>query len=400
MQADAQAKLASVVESSYGKLLAALVRRWGDLESCQDALAEAFAVAVEKWPTQGVPDHHEGWLLQVARRRLIDGYRRGKRGQELEREAADLEREPDSRLPDERLELLLLCAHPALDIKVRVPLMLNAVLGLSAHKIAAGFAVAPATMSARLLRAKKKIRETGLRFEIQPGKEREARLKSLGESLYLAFSLEADELGDDGNSGEARAELLALARIFAHLDPHNPEALGLLALMLYQSAREPARLDSEGAWVAFESQQTSLWNRELIEEAEQTLLRAHGYDRLGRFQLEAALESAQIHGRLLGLTDWGVILQLYEGLAICSPTLGGSVAHASALLHSGHPEEARLKLASLGEEAVRHFQPYWATLAATCRKLGLPADARLAGERARELARSNAQRNFLSSLEG
>ena len=147
MQADAQAKLASVVESSYGKLLAALVRRWGDLESCQDALAEAFAVAVEKWPTQGVPDHHEGWLLQVARRRLIDGYRRGKRGQELER-AADLEREPDSRLPDERLELLLLCAHPALDIKVRVPLMLNAVLGLSAHKIAAGFAVAPATMSA------------------------------------------------------------------------------------------------------------------------------------------------------------------------------------------------------------------------------------------------------------
>ena len=391
--------LARVARDSYGRLIAQLVKRWGDLGLAEDALSEAMTLAVSRWPSGGVPNSPEGWLLAVAHRRCIDQVRRKSRGRELEREALQpwaQEGEELSSIPDERLELMMLCCHPALTQEIRVPLMLNAVWGISARRLANGFALKPSAMSARLLRAKQKIKETRLRFPKPSPDEFEERIGSLRQAFYLAFNIAAET---DQPEFSLRTEISSLVELLRKLQPApDPETLGLLALFKFQSARDPSRRRSDGTMISFLEQDIELWDLSLIREAERLLTQAHRGGILGRFQLEAAIESAHIKGRYRGETDWPAILTLYQGLLTTTSNLGPRVAFAGALLEAGELLQAEEVLQSLQPESVAHYQPYWATQAALLKTLGRQKESQEALARAKALSQSPAQKAFLEEL--
>ena len=389
----------AVARRSYGRLIAALVRRWGDLAAAEDSLSEAFTEALRDWERRGLPRDPEGWLLAVAQRRQIDLIRRSSNGRRLE---ASVEwPEPEGwqpELPDERLELMMLCAHPSLDPQIRVPLMLQAVLGVSAHWLAQGFAVSPASMSSRLVRAKKRIKHNALRFELPPESERVGRLQSVLDGLYLAFTLEGDSLGDNQRAPGLRAEVAALLDILVTLWRSHAELLGLAALVAYQLARQESRLDGAGQWVPFWEQEVSRWNRALLAKAEELLIEAHGLEAPGRYQIEAAIESAHIGARLSGRSNWPQVLGLFEWLVKLAPCLSTEIARASALLQSGDHQAAWQALQAIDPSSVEHYQPYWAALWAVSSKRGDGELACFAQGRAEELAQGESQRRYLDRL--
>jgi RNA polymerase sigma-70 factor (ECF subfamily) len=379
------------------------MKRWGDLAAAEDALSEAFAEALRDWPRRGVPNQPEGWLLQVARRRLVDGLRRSSTGRRLQSSLptplACEDNEPDGNaLPDERLELMMLCAHPSLEASVRVPLMLQAVMGISAHRLARGFALSAANMSCRLVRAKKKIKQNKIRFEVDSFEERQERLGSMLEGLYLAFSLESDCLGEKPAGQSLRHEISHLLDLLLHLWGSEPELLGLASLVSFQLARERSRLDADGNWVALGDQDIGQWDLVRLRKAEALLHQAHQAARPGRYQLEAAVESAYVHGRLTGRSNWPDVLALYQALEGIAPCLGVRVAAAGAHLQSGSPTAALARLQAMDPSSVQLYQPYWATLAAVWRALERSEQARAAEVQARELAHGQAQRLFLDRL--
>jgi RNA polymerase sigma-70 factor (ECF subfamily) len=377
---------------SYGKLLAFLAARTRDLAGAEDALSEAFASALATWPTQGVPRAPEAWLLQVARRKTLDaGRRRQVRQAAMDplRMLAEAAGDPGPAIPDERLRLMFACAHPALDPAVRAPLMLQCVLGFDAVSIGTTFLVAPAAMGQRLVRAKRKIRDAGVPFRVPDPDELAARLDAVLDAIYAVF---AAGWTDPALTEEA----LWLGRLVVALLDGEPEALGLLALMLHVQARRPARRDANGTYIPLSAQNPADWQDELIEEAEALLLRASRLQRIGRFQLEAAIQSAHAARRLTGLTAWAEVVALYDALLARTESPVVALNRAVAV---GEFYGAAAGLAALdrvaADQRLTDYQPYWAARATLLADTGDADAADAAYARAIGLEPDQAVRRFL-----
>lgn len=364
-------------------------------------MAEAFATALVDWPLKGCPKNPEAWLLTVARRKAIDGVRRRHSAEavaaQLQVLVDGLDVGLDAAIPDQRLALLFACAHPALEVGIRAPLMLQVVLGLDAKAIASAFLTSPAAMGKRLVRAKEKIRQAGIPFVIPEHEELSGRLDAVLDAIYAAF---AEGWTDPGGADVARRDLteeaLFLARIVVELLPNEPEALGLLALMLYAESRRHARRNVQGEYVPLAEQDTALWDSKMIDAAEMLLRRASALHCMGRYQLESALQSAHVHRCRTGEADWETVVQLYDALAtLCdSPVVALNRALAVAEIQG-----AQVALETIQQLAadvrLTEYQPYWAASAQLLTKTGAHTEARRAYEIAIGLERDPAVRRFL-----
>lgn len=381
--------------ASYGRLLSILAVRTGDVAAAEDALGDAFLAALTQWPVDGVPRNPEAWLVTAARRRLIDAARRRRtRDDKRGLLAASLEAPADAEdFGDERLRLLFVCAHPAIAAAARTPLMLQTVLGLDAARIASALRVAPKTMGQRLWRAKTKIRDARIPFDVAP-QELAERAFAVREAIYAAYGSGWDDLSAGASASRGLTEeAIWLARLLVRLLPDDPEARGLLALLLYAEARARARRDREGAYIPLSEQDTARWDAPRIAEAEALLGEAARMGRIGPLQLEAAIQSAHIAIRRSGAHDPRAVALLYHALVQLAPTLGVRVAHAVALAHTDGPAAALARLEAI--EGARDYQPYWSARAHLLALLGRQADARAAYLRAAGLTEDDGVRRWL-----
>ena len=402
-EGDAQARVTAdaVARRSYGKLVAFLAARSRDVAAAEDALSEAFQAALMDWPVKGCPSNAEAWLLTVARRKLIDRARRERSSEaaagQLQLLADELGAVAEEEIPDRRLALMFACAHPAIEAAIRSPLMLQVVLGLDAKSVASAFLMSAAAMGKRLVRAKNKIREAGIPFHIPERDELPERLDAVLEAIYAAF---AEGWTDPGGTDAARrdltAEALFLARVVTELLPDEPEALGLLALMLHAEARRGARRNAEGEFVPLADQEPAKWNERMIGEAETLLHRASTFGVNGRFQLEAALQSAHVHRCRTGRSNWAAVVQLYDALLglTGSPVVAINRAVAIAELHGATAALAAMPQPD-ADARLREYQPYWAARAELLARTGASGEALHAYEVAIGLERDPAVRRFL-----
>ncbi len=387
----------AAARGSYGRLVAILAARTRDIAAAEDALTEAFAAALRTWPARGVPANPDAWLLTAARNALSNARRhhrvRDAAAAELLRRVEELA-DAGQEIPDERLRLMFVCAHPAIDRGVRTPLMLQAVLGLDAAQIGAAFLVAPAAMGQRLVRAKARIRDAGLRFAVPEGPDLAARLADVLGAIYAAYGTGWDALSDAGLGGLA-AEAIHLGRVAATLMPAAPEAQGLLALMLYCEARRAARRDAEGRFVPLARQDARLWNRDMIIEAEGLLTAASRAGQFGRFLCEAAIQSVHVQRPVTGRTNFAALRVLYDLLARHAPGVGVEVARAAMLLEAGDVPGAAVALEALPATEVASYQPYWVARARLAAQAGQAPAAAQALQRAIGLTTDPALRDFL-----
>jgi predicted RNA polymerase sigma factor len=395
----------AVARRSYGKLVAFLAARTHDVAAAEDALSEAFASALADWPRKGCPANPEAWLLTVARRKLIDSYRGQRReipGEDLQLTveglgAAAIAAETPTQIPDQRLALMFVCAHPAIDAGIRAPLILQVILGLNAEAIASAFLMSPSAMGKRLVRAKEKIRQAGIPFIVPEREELSGRFDAVLDAVYAAF---AEGWSDPGGTDVARRDLteeaMFLARLVTELLPQEPEALGLLALMLHAEARRRARRRADGEYVPLAEQDPALWDSQMIDEAEALLLRASALGTIGRYQLEGALQSAHVDRCRTGRTNWVEVVRIYDALFALagSPVVAINRALAVAELHGASAGlEALEQVAS--DARLAEYQPYWAARAELLVKAGASCDARQAYDIAIGLERDPAVRRFL-----
>ena len=400
---DARTTAEAVARRSYGKLVAFLAARTGDVAAAEDALSEAFAAALTDWPAREIPASPEAWLMAVARRRMIDAARRRRSGQDAaghlrlmaeELEAVDASR---SDIPDDRLALMFACAHPSIDPGIRAPLILQTILGFDAATIASAFLMSPATMGQRLVRAKNKIRQAGIPFRVPERADLRERLDSVLEAIYAAFAEGwSDPAGTEFKRRNLAEEGIWLGRLVTSLLPDEPEALGLLALMLHAEARRGARRNARGEYVPLADQDPALWNAQLIEEAEALLYRASAMGVIGRFQLEAAVQSAHVVRRRTGASDWVAIERLYDALAAITGSPVVAINRAIAVAETRGAAAGLAALDALADDPrLSDYQPYWAAragLLARTRELNA-ADA--AYQRAIGLESDPAVRRFL-----
>lgn len=369
--AAAAAAAEAVARSSYGRLVAYLASITGDVAGAEDALGDALVAALRSWPESGVPARPDAWLLTVARRSAIDGWRRRRTADEATAGMArllDAERlDPESvafEIPDRRLELMLACAHPAVDPAMRSALMLQAVLGVNAARIASAFLVAPSTMSQRLVRTKAKIKAAGVPFAIPDSTELTGRMGSVLDAIYAAYTVGWDDGAvADGDAvpmpGAFTSEALRLARVVVDLRPTDAEAQGLLAMLLHIEARSPARRVRDGEFVPLDEQDSALWRRDDVQEAEAHLSVALGLGRPGPYQLQAAIQSVHNRRALTGATDWAAIARLYDGIVALAPSIGSAVAQAAAVSYAEGGAAALRLLDRVPRDRVAAYQPYW-----------------------------------------
>jgi predicted RNA polymerase sigma factor len=400
---DAQARetVDAVARRSYCKLIAFLAARTQDVAAAEDALSEAFASALMDWPLKGCPSNPEAWLFTAARRKIIDSARRRRTGEVAAGQLKLLANEWDSssadaEIPDRRLALLFACAHPAIEAGIRAPLMLQVVLGLDAKTIASAFLMSPAAMGKRLGRAKHKIREAGVPFRIPEREELPDRLDTVLEAIYATF---AEGWTDPGGADVVRRDLTEeaffLARLLVELMP-EPEALGLLALMLHAEARRRARRTADGEYVPLAEQDPALWDTRMIDEAEALLRRAVALGAFGRYQLEAAIQSAHVDRRRTGRANWPAVVELYNALSALtgSPVVAINRALAIAELHGARAGLDRIEEMA-ADVRLAEYQPYWAARAELEARIGAHTEARRAYEIAIGLERNPAVRRFL-----
>ena len=392
----------AVARTAYGRLVAYLAARSGDVAAAEDALSDAFAAALHRWPTDGVPEKPEAWLLHAARNRMIDAARHNQVRQKSEPLLRLLADEAENvaavqpNFPDERLKLLFVCAHPAIEAAARTPLMLQTVLGLAAARIASAFLVSPAAMGQRLVRAKTKIRDAAIPFRVPDQPEWAERLSFVLDAIYSAYTAGWESLIDTGSTHSALAgEAIAIGRTLVQLMPAEPEARGLLALMLHCEARRAARYTREGEFVPLDQQDTALWSRPTIDEAEQHLRAAAAFARTGRYQLEAAIQSLHAHRAVTGMIDWQEIALLYEGLVRLAPGVGARVGRAVALAQAGEVSAGLVALDEIPAERAADYQPWWAARGHLLVRLQRTAEAEHAFIRAASLTEDPALRAYL-----
>lgn len=396
---NARAVVERVARESYAKLIAHLSTRSGDIAAAEDALAEAMRQALESWPISGIPQNPEGWISTAAQRRLVDAYRRTHKdntGASIPENLPDFQAtEDDDVIPDERLGLFFVCAHPAIDENVRSALMLQTVLGLDAEKIASAFLVSPAAMAKRLVRAKNKIRLSKIPFEIPAKPVLPERLHAVLEAIYAAYGIGWQHVaGADGNRIDLAHEAIFLARMLTEIIPQSAEAWGLLALMAFSESRRPARITLEGDYVPLRLQDTTLWNVQLIYEANDALRRASSLNDMGPYQLEAAIQAVHAARGVTGQTDWQAISQLYQGLMQMQPGIGVRISYAAAELERVGTARA-FELVEMIEKEKESYQPYWALLGEIHLRDGNTAAANAALARAMALASDPATRKYL-----
>jgi RNA polymerase sigma-70 factor (ECF subfamily) len=406
VEGDEQAQSAAdaVARRSYGKLVAFLAARTHDVAAAEDALSEAFAAALSEWPRNGCPANPEGWLLTVARRKMIDVFRGQNRRQmmsvEIQSIADVLADVPtNAEIPDERLAMMFACAHPALDPGIRAPMILQAVLGLDAARIASAFLTSPAAMGKRLVRSKVKIRQAGIPFRVPSRDELPARLDVVLQAIYAAFSEGwTDPGGADVVRRDLAEEAIYLARLVAELLPQEPEALGLLALVLYAESRRKARRSLAGEFIPLDRQDPALWNTHQIDEAEYVLHRAGKLGSIGRFQLEAALQSAHADRCRTGRPNWPFVIQLYDALFAFAESPVVAINRAVAISQLQGPDAGLAAMPSLDTDSrLAQYQPYWAARAELLARSGAFAQASYTYEIAIGLERDEAVRRFLET---
>jgi RNA polymerase sigma-70 factor (ECF subfamily) len=392
-----------VARRSYGKLVAFLASRTRDVPAAEDALSDAFASALAAWPASGVPGNPEAWLIAVARRKAIDAARRRRGGEGtaahlrlIAEELAEVS-SGAAEIPDDRLALMFACAHPAIDHAIRAPLILQTTLGFDAAAIGSAFLVAPGAMGQRLVRAKSKLRHAGIPFRVPGRGELAERLDAVLEAIYAAF---AEGWSDPGGTDFRRRNLaeegIFLGRLVAALLPGEPEALGLLALMLHAEARRGARRDARGEYVPLAEQDPAAWDGALIDEAEALLARAGAHGAVGRYQLEAAVQSAHVVRRRTGRADWEAITLLYDALLAMTGSPVVAINRAVVVAETRGAAAGLAALDALADDVrIAEYQPYWAARANLLARGGADAAADAAYQRAIGLEPDQAVRRFL-----
>ncbi|MEO1405236.1 MAG: DUF6596 domain-containing protein [Pseudomonadota bacterium] len=385
---------------SYGRLVAWLVAQFNDIALAEDAVGEALATALDRWPQNGVPDNPEGWLATVARRTILNHRARSGR---FEAAVPFLKLIADERTdrvtadwPDDRLKLVFACTHPAIDSAMHTPLILQTILGFNAVEIGSAFCVAPASMGQRLVRTKRKITQAGISFSIPDETDLPARLSAVLDAIYAAFGVS----WSDPTSDEARdvaEEAIWLAHLVDRLLPGRAEVLGLTALMLFSHARRRARRSPESAFVPLSEQDTSLWDTEMISEADAHLRLAASIEFIGRYQLEAAIQAAHAGRARFGHTDWEIVAGLYDRLWDLHPTIGVFLGRAMAIAELKGPETGLALLRELPAEKAKAHQPYWAALAELLCRAGEVAGSHDAYMKANALSDDPAVRQYLAS---
>ena len=376
--------------------MAALIRALGDIDVAEDAVQEAFAIALRKWPDEGLPPNPGGWITTTARNSAIDRQRRESRGRELLREVAVLlppkddhdEAKEVGAVDDDRLRLIFTCCHPAFSTEAQVALTLRLLCGLSTAEVARSFLLAEATMAQRLVRAKRKIKAARIPYRVPEQHELHDRLGPVLAVLYLLYSA--------GLSNSAEPDLcsesIRLARIVATLMPDEPEVAGLLALLLLTESRRASRLRPDGSLVLLSEQDRSRWDRDLIEEGQSIIRRCLRRNQPGAYQLQAAINAVHADAATVVETDWSQIVALYDQLLAVAPTPVVALNRAIAI---GEVQGAAAALALVDKLDLDNYYAFHATRADLLRRVGRNGEAAAAYERAAAMAPTDAERNFL-----
>jgi RNA polymerase sigma-70 factor, ECF subfamily len=386
-----------VFRAEYGRAVAVLVRLAGDIDLAEEAVQDAFAEAVRRWPCAGLPPSPAGWIITTARNRAVDRLRREATRADRHAQAALLqardEPEEEVAVRDDRLRLIFTCCHPALATGAQVALTLRLLGGLTTAEIARAFLVAEKTMAQRLVRAKGKIRDAGIPYRVPPESELPGRLRAVLAVVYLVFNEGYTASSGDRLVREALcAEAIRLGRLLAALMPDEPEVLGLLALMLLIDSRRPARTTGDGDLVPLADQDRDRWDRDLVAEGQDLVRRCLRRDQPGPYQIQAAINAVHSDAATAAATDWGQIVRLYDQLLACTPTPVVALNRAVAVAEVTDPATA---LALVDDLALHRYHLFHAVRADLLRRLGRTGDAARAYDTAIEHTANEAERAFL-----
>jgi RNA polymerase sigma-70 factor (ECF subfamily) len=406
--------LETLYRSESGRILATLVRLLGDLDIAEEAMHEAFAAAMDRWPQTGVPDRPRPWLISTARFKAIDGMRRRARFDSVQNDLAFYldarireafhqgEEIEDEEIEDDRLRLIFTCCHPALPPEAQVALTLREVCGLTTEEIARAFLITPATLAQRIVRAKAKIRETPIPYEVPSPQELPERLGAVLQVIYLVFNEGySAAAGAEVTRAELTGEAIRLGRLLTDLQPEpevpSSEILGLLALMLLQESRRGARTSPTGGLILLENQDRSLWNREQIAEGVALVERALKSRRFGAYTLQAAIAAVHAEAESVAATDWRQIVALYNQLVRIQPSPVVHLNRAVALAMRDGPEAGLKHIDAVLEHGdLANYYLAHAARADMCRRLGRTAEARFSYEKALALTQQEPERQFLA----
>ena len=400
----ARVKIDEVFRSESRQVLATLIRLLGDFDAAEEALQEALAVALEQWPRDGIPANPRAWLVSTGRFKAIDGMRRRARydaslnelATHIESTTSDPLEHTDEPIEDDRLRLIFTCCHPALSQDAQLPMTLREVCNLTTEEIARAFLTKPVTIAQRIVRAKAKIRDARIPYEVPPPSELPERIEAVLRVVYLVFNEGySASFGPSLTRADLSSEAIRLGRLLLQLLP-DPEVMGLLALMLLHESRRQARTSANGDLVLLEQQDRSLWNHDLIKEGITLVERALTSKRIGPYILQAAISAVHAEAPSAGETDWTQIVALYDLLMRIEPSpiieLNRAVAVA---MHDGPAKGLELVDALLERGELAQYHLAHATRADFCRRLGRNAEARLSYERALALAKQEPERRFL-----
>ena len=393
----------ALYRSESGRILATLAGLLGDLDVAEEAMHEAFAAALDTWPQTGMPHNPRPWLISTARFKAIDGMRRRARFDGAQRDLALYletrvdDQSQDEEIEDDRLRLIFTCCHPALPPEAQVALTLREVCGLTTEEIARAFLVPPATLAQRIVRAKSKIRETPIPYEVPTPQELPERLDAVLQVIYLVFNEGySAAAGAEVTRAELTGEAIRLGRLLVELHP-EPEVIGLLALMLLQESRRAARTSPSGELILLENQDRSLWNREQIAEGVALVERALQSRRFGTYTLQAAIAAVHAQAGTAAATDWRQIAALYDQLVRIQPSPVVQLNRAVAIAMRDGPEAGLARIEAVMEHGIlANYYLAHAARADMCRRLGRTAEARVAYEKALALTQQEPERRFLA----